>query len=219
MDNTAINLVIESLPLLFRGLLKTLEIAIYSIILSTIFGLLFGIIRTSKNKFIIFISRFYIELFRVIPIIVWLFLAFFGLPIAFNISISNTFASTLIFTLWGITEVGEVVRGALESIPKIQIESGKALGLSNYDLYRYVIIPQGLRRMIPSTINVYTRIIKTTSLAVLIGVTEVIKVGQQIIERTKEALIIYTCLFIIYFLLCYPLSVFSRNLEKKLCDS
>lgn len=219
MDNTVINLVIESLPLLFEGLLKTLELAVYSIVLSTIFGLLFGIVRTSKNKVLIFVSRLYIELFKVIPIIVWLFLAFFGLPIAFNINISNTFAATLIFTLWGITEVGEVVRGALQSIPKIQIESGKALGLSNYDLYRYVIIPQGLRRMIPSTINVYTRIIKTTSLAVLIGVTEVIKVGQQIIERTKESLIIYTCLFIIYFLLCYPLSLFSRNLEKKLCDS
>jgi len=90
-----------------------------------------------------------------------------------------------------------------------------AIGLSTQQLYRYILLPQALRRLIPPTMNVYTRLIKTTSLSVLIGVTEVIKSGQQIIERTHESLLIYSALFVLYFLLCFPLSLLARQLESR----
>ncbi|MGR5991796.1 amino acid ABC transporter permease [Bacillus paranthracis] len=183
--------------------------------MSTIGGILFGIIRTSKITILRFISRTYIELFRSIPILVWLFLFFFGLPIALGIDVSSTVAAITALSLWGITEIGEIVRGALQSLPKGQVEAGKSIGMNKKQLYQYVLIPQAIRRMIPATINIFIRIIQTTSLTVLIGVTEVIKAGQQIVERTGEAFLIYGCLFIFYFLLCYPLSIWSRKLETR----
>jgi len=117
--------------------------------------------------------------------------------------------------LWGASGVSEVVRGALQSVPRGQREAGLSIGLSAGQLYGYVLLPQALKRMTPPTINIYTRIIKTSSLAVLIGVVEVIKAGQQIIERTYESLLIYAVLFLFFFIVCYPLSAASRVLERR----
>lgn len=121
----------------------------------------------------------------------------------------------LVLSLWGASEVGEVVRGALHSLPRGQREAGLSIGLNGPQLYGYVLLPQALKRMTPPTINVYTRIIKTSSLAVLIGVVDVIKVGQQIIERTYESVLIYGALFLFFFFICYPLSAASRVLERR----
>ncbi|KMT21985.1 amino acid ABC transporter permease [Clostridium cylindrosporum] len=215
MDNTGLNLVIKSLPLLWDGLQQTLYVAVVSIIIGILGGILFGIIRSSKNILFGIITRIFIEFFRAVPLLVWLFIFFFGLPLAFNMDISAKSTSIIVFSLWAITEIGEIVRGSIESIPKGQVEAGKSLGLNRLELYRYVLLPQAIKRTIPSSINVCTRVIKTTSLTVLIGVVELIKVGQQIIERTSQSAVIYTSLFVIYFLLCYPLSLYSKKLEGK----
>ena len=116
--------------------------------------------------------------------------------------------------------MGDLVRGALISIPKHQYESGAALGMENAQIYRYIIIPQTLRRLIPLAINLATRMIKTTSLIVMIGVVEVLKVGQQIIEANRytvpdSALWIYVTIFFMYFLVCWPVSMLAGRLEKK----
>lgn len=143
--------------------------------------------------------RVYLELFRVVPVLVWLYLFFFGLPIFFGVDIPAFWCAVLVLALWGASEVGEVVRGGLNSLARGQQEAGLALGLSRWQLYRHVLLPQALQRLTPPTINIYTRIIKTSSLAVLIGVVEVIKVGQQIIERTYGSLLIYGLLFLFFF--------------------
>ena len=116
--------------------------------------------------------------------------------------------------------MGDIVRGALHSLPAHQIESAKALGLNKFQLYRYIMIPQAIRRMIPGTINLATRMIKTTSLVDLIGVIDVVKVGQQIIESSRfeyptASFYIYSFIFLLYFIICYPLSKISKYLEKK----
>jgi polar amino acid transport system permease protein len=105
------------------------------------------------------------------------------------------------------------------SLPRGQREAGLSIGLSGWQLYAYVLLPQALKRMTPPTINIYTRIIKTSSLAVLIGVVEVIKAGQQIIERTYESALIYGALFLFFFFVCYPLSAASRVLERRWAHS
>ena len=129
----------------------------------------------------------------------------------------------IVFILWGTAEMGDLVRGALISIPKSQYESAEALGLSRRQMYRFIIIPQSLRRLLPPAINLFTRIIKTTSLVVLIGVVEMLKTGQQIIEANRytapdAALWIYAAIFFLYFLACYPLSRMAAYLEKKWTD-
>lgn len=222
MQNLAMKVIFEgsNLQRLFGGLLVTAGIAFISIIIGSLLGIIFGIIRTSKSKFIRFISRLYLELFRIIPILVWLFIVYFGVTTALNIQLSGEVVSVIVFSLWGAAEMGDIVRGALESLPKHQIESGKALGLSFWGLYRYILIPQAIRRMLPGAINLATRMVKTTSLVVLIGVIDVIKIGQQIIELSRfkvpsASFWVYGFVFILYFIICYPLSTLSKKLEAK----
>lgn len=205
---------------LLEGLLVTGEIAFASIIIGSILGTLIGLSRTSKIKVIRIINRIYLELFRIIPTLVWLFIFYFGVTTALNVDLGGMLVSIIVFSLWGAAEMGDIVRGALESLPKHQIESGKALGLSKFKLYRYILIPQAVRRMLPGAINLATRMIKTTSLVVLIGVIDVVKIGQQIIETSRfkvptASFWVYGFIFILYFILCYPLSRISKKLETK----
>lgn len=213
-----INLDYSSLAQIFSALLEglwvTLRIALLSIIFSVIFGIILGIIMNSKNILVRVITRIYLEFFRIIPVIVWLFIVFFWIPMGTGLNITGEGAAVLVFSMWGSAEMGDLVRGAIESLPKIQSESAKSIGLNKIQIYYYVLIPQALKRVIPSAINLSTRVIKTTSLVVLIGVVDVVKKGQQIIERTKSAFFIYALLFLIYFIICYPLSYYSRKLEK-----
>lgn len=219
MERTGIDLLIFSLPELGRGVWNTALISLYTIAFSTAGGILFGALRTSRRWWLRVLTRTILELFRSVPVLVWLFFFFFGLPIFFGINVSAFVSAVLVLSLWGMTEIGEVVRGALQSLSKGQREAGISIGLSVVQLFIYVLIPQAIRRMIPPSINVFTRIIMTSSLTVLVGVTEMIKSGQQVIERNYKygfaAIIIYGALFVLYFLICYPLSVYSRRLERK----
>ena len=222
MQNLGISVFLKGRNLirLFEGLIVTARIAFIAIIIGSLFGIILGVIWTSKSKWIRSICRVYLELFRIIPILVWLFIMYFGVTTVFNIDLSGELVSIIVFTLWGAAEMGDIVRGALESLPKHQIESGKAIGLSFWGLYRYILIPQAVRRMLPGAINLATRMVKTTSLVVLIGVIDVIKVGQQIIETSRievptASFCVYGFLFVLYFVICYPLSILSRRLENK----
>lgn len=205
---------------LLIGLIETIKVAIISIILGCILGVVFGIIRTTSSKIVAFIFRFYLELFRIIPILVWLFIFYFVLPANFDIHLSAEVVSIIVFTLWGAAEMSDIVRSAIISLPKHQTESGKALGLSTIQIYWHILLPQAVKRTVPATINLATRMIKTTSLLVMIGVIEVIKVGQQIIESSSlkypsASFWVYGFIFILYFIICYPLSKLSNRLEKK----
>jgi polar amino acid transport system permease protein len=154
------------------------------------------------------------------PQLVLLFIAYFGVTRAWGWNLSAESSAILVFTLWGTAEMGDLVRGALISIPKHQYESSLVLGLGRRQTFLYIIIPQTLRRLIPLTINLTTRMIKTTSLVVLIGMTEVLKVGKQIIDANRfthptAALWIYGVIFLLYFLACWPISLLAKKLEKR----
>ena len=225
MQNSAISVIFQgrNLERIFEGLLTTAEIAFISIIIGSLLGILIGLSRTSKYKIVLFINRIYLEAFRIIPTLVWLFIFYFGVTTALDINLSGEIVSIIVFTLWGAAEMGDIVRGALQSLPKHQIESGQALGLNKYMLYRYILIPQAIRRMIPGIINLSTRMVKTTSLVVLIGVIDVVKIGQQIIETSRfqfptASFWVYGFVFFLYFIICYPLSKISKKLEAKWND-
>lgn len=205
---------------LLEGLWVTLEISFISVSISVILGLGMGVLMSIKSRVLKLICRLYLDTVRIIPQLVLLFLAYFGLSKSFGVNLSGEVAAVLVFSFWGTAEMGDLVRGALNSIPKHQYETGLAIGLNKWQLYQYVIIPQIIRRLLPQTINLVTRIIKTTSLIVLIGVVEVVKVGQQIIEASRltvpsAALWIYGVIFLLYFLICYPISVLATKLEKR----
>lgn len=204
---------------LLQGLWVAMRISLISVGLSMIFGIILGVIMTSRNRIIKAITRVYLEFVRIMPQLVLLFLVYFGLTKAFGINLSGEVSSVIVFTVWGTAEMGDLVRGALQSIPKHQYESGEALGLSKLQVYWYIILPQTLRRLIPLAINLTTRMIKTTSIIVMIGVVEVLKVAQQIIEANRytvpdSALWIYGTIFFLYFIVCWPISLVAKALEQ-----
>jgi polar amino acid transport system permease protein len=205
---------------LLAGLWVTVKISIIAIVCSIFLGILLGAVMTSKNPIVKGITKVYLEFIRIMPQLVLLFLVYFGLSRSFGWNLSGEVSAVMVFTLWGTAEMGDLVRGALISIPKHQYESGEALGLTKIQIYRWIIIPQTLRRLIPLAINLMTRMIKTTSLIVLIGVVEVLKAGQQIIEANRytvpdAALWIYGTIFFLYFFTCWPISVLAARLERK----
>lgn len=210
----------QNLFRLVDGLSVSIRIAAVSIAFSAVFGILLGVLMTSRYRLMRYICRLYLEAIRIIPTLVWLFLFYFSLTKILHFHLSAELASDIVFSLWGTAEMGDLVRGAITSMPKHQMDSGFAIGLTKLQVYRYIVIPQALRRLIPSAINLATRMIKTTSLVVLIGVVEVLKVGQQIIEvsilkNPTASFWVYGCIFFLYFIICYPVSLFSKKLETK----
>jgi amine acid ABC transporter, permease protein, 3-TM region, His/Glu/Gln/Arg/opine family len=208
---------------LCEGLWITLRIALVAMTLSIILGFLFGMIMNIENKVVKALCRIYLEIVRIIPQLVLLFLVYFGGAKYFGVNISGEHSAIMVFTFWGIAEMGDIVRSALIAIAKHQYVSGAALGLRKWQVYIYIIIPQTIRRILPSATNLFTRMIKTTSLVVLIGVVEVVKVGKQIIDANRysnptAAIWIYGTIFIMYFLLCFPVSKLSNKLREKLID-
>jgi len=210
----------NALERLFGGLFVSIRIAMLSLLFSIPLGVLFGLFLTVKNKICHLIGKVYLEALRIMPQLVLLFLVYFGLTRAFGWNLSGETSAVVVFTLWGTAELGDLVRGAIASIPKHQYLSAQALGLSKRQTYFHIILPQTIKRLLPVSINLATRMIKTTSLVALIGVVEVLKVGQQIIEGNrytapKAAFAIYAVIFFLYFFSCWPLSVLGKHLEKK----
>ena len=205
---------------LLGGLWVTVWIALVSVAFSIVLGFLFGMLMTVKNKVVRAVCRIYLEFMRIMPQMVLLFLAYYGLTRMFNISLSGESASILVFTLWGTAEMGDLVRGALESVPKHQYESGRAIGLTERQIFLYIIIPQTLRPLLPLSMNLITRMIKTTSLVVFVGVIEVVKIGQQIIEANRltvptASIAVYFVIFMMYFFVCWILSLAAKAVEKR----
>ena len=208
------------LPRLLSGLWVTVWIAVVSVAGCIPVGLVTGWLMTRRNAFVRFLMRLYLDFIRIMPQLALLFIAFYGLARLWNWNLDATGACVLVFILWGGAELGDLVRAALQSIPASQYDSAYVLGLSTWQTYTRIIIPLALRRMLPASVNLATRIVKTTSLAVLLGVVEVVKVGQQIIDVYRfrcpdGALWIYGAIFLMYFFICWPLSLLARHLERK----
>lgn len=209
----------DTLSRLWKGLYITLEISIVSIIITSFGGLFLGILMSLKNRYVYILCRFALEFVRAMPLLVWLFMVYFGLSRWLGINLSSVSSAIIVFSIWGSFEMMDLVRTSLKSIPKHQYESAASLGLNKTQSYFYVIIPQAMRRLTPMSMNLLTRMIKSTTFAYLIGAVELVKVGQQIIEFNNKndlaPFIIYGLIFFIFFIICYPVTLYSRKLEKK----
>lgn len=205
---------------LLEGLWVAGKISLIAIIISIPLGIILGAVMTMKNPAVKVITKLYLEIIRIMPQMVLLFIVFFGTTRVWGWNLSGEVSSIIVFTLWGVAEMGDLVRGALISIPKHQYESSYALGFDKKQTYLYFIIPQTIRRLIPLSINLITRMIKTTSLVLMIGVVEMMKVAQQIIEANRmsspnAAFGVYLVAFLLYFFLCWPFSLVAKRLEKR----
>ena len=208
---------------LLGGLWTTVKISLLAVLISVPLGVLLGVLMTARSRLIRFVCRVYLDFIRIMPQLVLLFLVYFGMTRTFGLNLSAFTSAVIVFVMWGTAEMGDLVRGALTSIPKHQYESAAALGMERNQTFVHVILPQTLRRLLPPSINLITRMIKTTTLVVLIGMVEVLKVAQQIIDANRfeyptASLWIYGVIFVLYFLICWPISLLSGALEKKWKD-
>ena len=205
--------IVKNLPYLLSGAKFTLALACLVILIGTLLGTLLGLLKLSKNHLFRYPASLVIEITRDTPIIMQMFFIFFGLP-ALGIHMNTFPAAALAMSLFAAGNMAEIVRGAIDSLSTGQFDAAKSLGMNYFQMMIYVIFPQALRRMIPPMMGLFTTLIKDTSLAAIIGAFELTRAGQEVIERTFHSLEIYLVVATVYFMICYPLSYYTRKIEK-----
>lgn len=210
--------------LLLQGLWVSVRIALVSMVLSIMLAIPLGLVMDSRHLWLRILTRGYVEALRLLPQLVLLFVVYFDMAQVAGLDVSGEVAAIIVFTLWGTAEMGDLVRGAIAAVPHHQIVSAQALGMSDRAVRRHIVMPLALRQLVPLTVNLVTRMIKTTALVPLIGVVEILKVTQAIIDRNRfdhpdAALWIYGTVFCLYFVVCFVISLYSRHLERKMALS
>jgi polar amino acid transport system permease protein len=202
-------------------LLYLLEAARWTVLLSLIaflggavVGLPLALMRLSKVGLLRALASGYIQLIQGTPLLIVLFLSYFGLGIL-GYKLIPLVAAGISLTLYAAAFLGEIWRGCIEAVPRTQWEASDCLGLNRFQQYAYVVLPQAVRIAIPPTVGFMVQIVKNTSLASVIGFVELSRAGQIVNNSTFEPFVIFSAVALIYFVLCYPLSVAARALERK----
>ncbi len=204
---------------IFRNLLLaarwTVLLSLIAFVGGGLVGIALLIARIAKLRFADTLVGAYVQLFQGTPLLMQLFLAYFGLAL-FGINVSPWVAAALALTLYTSAFLTEIWRGCVNAVNKGQWEASTALALSLSEQLRYVIGPQALRVAVPPTVGFLVQVIKGTALASVIGFVELTKAGTMITNATFRPFTVYACLALMYFALCYPISAWSKSLEKKL---
>lgn len=199
-----------------------LEAAQWTVLLSLIafaggglVGLIVALSRTAESPLARTLSVGFIQLFRGTPLLLQLFLVFFGAPVI-GLDVNPWAAAAVALTLNSGAFLGEIWRGCIEAIPRGQWEAAEALGLSYRHKMRDVVLPQALKIAVPPTVGYLVQIVKGTSLAAIIGFTELTRAGQIINNATFQPMLVFSVVAVVYFLLCWPLSLIATRMERKL---
>src|SRR3546814_828032 len=180
-----------------------------------IVGLIIALSRASQSRTALVLSTGFIQLFRGTPLLLQLFLVFFGAPVL-GLDVNPWVAAAVALTLNSGAFLGEIWRGCIEAIPRGQWEAAEALGLSYWHKMRDVVLPQALKIAVPPTVGYMVQIVKGTSLAAIIGFTELTRAGQIINNATFQPMVVFSMVAVIYFLLCWPLSLLATYMERRL---
>ena len=202
------------LPLVKGAILYTIPLSIISFIIGLILALLTALARLSSIKILKIIANIYVSIIRGTPLLVQLFIIFYGLP-KMDITLEPFTAAIIGFSLSVGAYGSEIIRGAILNIPNGQWEAGYSIGMSYVQNLRRIILPQAVRVSIPPLSNTFISLIKDSSLAALILVTEMFRVAQQIASTNYEFLLLYTEVAVLYWIICFPLSIIQQRLEHR----
>ena len=180
-----------------------------------IVGLAVALLRVSTFAPLRWLGALYVHAVKGTPLLAWLFVFFFGLSIV-GIEVSPWIAAAAAYSIYAGAFLGEIWRGCLQAIPRTQWEAGASLGLGFAAQLRYIIVPQATRLAIPPTVGFLVQLIKNTSLAAVIGFIELTREGQLTTATTFRPFSVYITVAVLYFLLCFPLTQWSRRLERSL---
>ena len=193
----------------------TIALSFIAFIGGGLVGMLLVVLRLYKLPGVTPLVSAYVQIFQGIPLLVQLFLAYYGLGL-FGIYTSPWVAAGIGLTLYASAFLSEIWRGCIAAIPKGQWEASESLALNFYEQLRYVVLPQALKIAVPPTVGFLVQVIKGTALASVVGFMELTKVGKTIANATFSPFLVFSCVALMYFILCYPVSLFAKHLERKI---
>ncbi|PZU90683.1 MAG: amino acid ABC transporter permease [Chelatococcus sp.] len=200
---------------LLTGLKWTVLLSAVGFVGGGVFGLLIALMRTSGRPSMERITAGYIALFQGTPLLMQLFVVYYGLALI-GLKLDAWVAVAIGFTLHASAYLGEIWRGSIEAVPKGQTEAAKALSLHYASRMRDIVLPQAIRISLPATVGFLVQLIKGTSLAAIVGFTELTRAGNIVSNQIFQPLLVFGIVGILYFLLCWPLSLYGSHLERRM---
>ena len=200
---------------LLQGLKWTVALTIIGFIGGGIFGLLVALARTAESGLLRKVTTGYIAIFQGTPLLMQLFVVYYGVALI-GLNVDAWIAVAIAFTLHASAYLGEIWRGGIQAVPKGQTEAAKALGLHYVSRIKDVILPQALKISLPATVGFLVQLIKGTSLAAIVGFVELSRAGQIVSNQTFRPLTVFAIVGLIYFLICWPLSLWGARAERRL---
>jgi polar amino acid transport system permease protein len=208
------DILFQSLPYLAKGALQTLWMSVAAIAAGTVLGVALGIVALSRLRLVRGLIDAYVFLVRGIPILVLMFITYYAFP-AIGYGISNSGAVTVALILYAGAFYTDIVRGALRAVPRGQSEAANSLGIRRASVILNILLPQAVRPSLPPWLNTSIVLIKSTSYASIVGAWELTYASKEIVERTLATFEIFGGVMIFYFIICYPLSIASRRIERR----
>jgi len=206
---------IGSYPLALRGLGMTVMLSLTSLVLGTLIGFALGVLRTGANPLIGWAIGAWVDAIRGTPFLVQIFLIFFILP-ELGIELGAFTAGVIALTNLAACFICEIVAAGIRSVPTGQIEAALASGLSQWQRMRQVVLPQAMRIVLPPLVGQYVLLIKDSSVVSAIGLTDLTRVGWLVVQRVPNGLLVFGRVGLGYFIVCFPLIVLARRLERRL---
>ena len=207
---------LSNLYFLISGFWLTISISLTSILISLVAGLLVAILGFSKSKFLKIVNRTYIEFFRAIPLLVLLLWIYYGLPVVFGLTVGAFAAGIISLSLSDSAFEAEIFRAGIQSVSIGQKDAAKAIGLSKFQEMRLIILPQGVRVILPAIGNQFVYVLKMSSLVSIIGLADLTRKANELVVTVYRPLEIYSFLVLEYLFLIVIISYLIRKLESKL---
>lgn len=211
--NFAQALTLPNLRFIFDGLLVTLEVAVISIVFSFIIGGILGVIRFLRIPYLSKIVGLIIDIIRNLPLLLIIFFTYFALP-QIGIQFSIFWSAVVALTIFESAMLSEIIRGGIEAVPKGQMEAGRSTGLNIAQTMYYIVLPQGIKLMVPPLVSQFISLIRDTSLAVVISLPELTHNSKIIYAQyPSTVLVMFIIMTVCYFAICYSLSLFAKRFE------
>ena len=207
----------QNMDVFIYGALKTLEISAISILLAIPIGIIFGLGRISKNKFILFISSTYVEIIRGVPLLVLLMWIFYVLGQVFRLG--SYWGSVVGLAIFAGAFIAEIVRSGIQGVPKGQMEAARSLGMSHTKAMTHIILPQAFRRILPPLASQFIMLIKDSSLISIIAASELTLDAKNLVATSFRPIEVWTFVALVYFIMTFSLSLIIRYFEKRLLKS
>lgn len=206
----------EHVLFMLQGAAFTIWLCVLATIVGGLIGLLVGIGMHSQHRVLRTVCTVYVNLLRGIPLLIILYFIYFAVPIMFGLSSSQNWASIVGLSIYAGAYIGEIVNGAISSIPKGQFEASEALGLNPFQEYVHVIMPQAFRILLPSLVGFIIGLVKDSSLVSVIGCIDLTKDGKIVANLTMQPMITFLWVGFFYFVICFSLSKLENKIEKRM---